>query len=263
MRCNIIFLFLSCLLVFTHNGLTQASWQGKYRGTFNGDSVFLEFVLVQDGQASGTMHDSYNHYVVQGLVMDSVFSGTAQENTLGLTFQMTSLLRGDMMATQMVFDYLGMQNKMDIFFTREIPVSLKVSNKPSNATAKNPVSGRHRDRSIAGLWSKESNYSSGYGSNNTYGSMSTKEYMEFLPDGRIATGGSSTVIGGSNYTGITSDRGNQVAEGWFWYSEGNRIYLHIVQQGQGQDVALGKYYIENGRMLITADNGVKMLLTRE
>lgn len=35
-----------------------------------------------------------------------------------------------------------------------------------------------------------------------------------------------------------------------------------LKDGTSQEVDLGKYYIENGRMLITGANGEKLLLTK-
>ena len=251
------------VLFFAGSILGQLGWSGTYLGEINGDSVRMELSSKQKGTLEGSMRDSYNTYAIQGVVKDSVFTGTAEEANLGITFNMAAIQRGNALPVQLTMDFLGAENKMEIDFVRKTPG--KKSSVPSSqaSTTKNPVSSRSRDKQVAGLWSKESNYSSGYGSNNTYGSMSSKEYMEFLPDGRLASGGSSTVIGGSSYTGYTSERGQQIAEGWFWYTEGNKIYLHITQQGQSQVVVLGRYYIENGRMLITAENGEKMLLTRE
>jgi len=209
------------------------------------------------------MQDSYNTYAVLGTTKSSTFTGTAQENSLGITFAMTALKQGPVLTTKLVFEFLGTQKTMDIVFT-QIPAVRTSEQQVSKATStKHPVSGKPHDKNIIGLWSKESNYSSGYGSNGSYGSMSSKESLEFLADGRIATGGSSTVIGGANYTGVATEGGRQIADGWYWYSENSKIFLHITQQGQTQTVALGKYYIENGRMLITAENGVKLLLTRE
>jgi len=254
---------LFILICFPFLLCSQNEWLGRYNGTFEGDAVFLEFSDIQNGQLSGKMQDSYNAYAIVGTTKKSTFTGTAQENSLGITFAMTAVKQGTVLTTKLVFEFLGTQKTMDIVFEQIVGIQNSEQQSSKTTSSKNPVSGKLRDKNITGLWSKESNYSSGYGSNDTYGSMSSKEYLEFLADGRIATAGSSTLIGGANYTGVSSETGRQIAEGWYWYSENSRIYLHISQQGQVQTVALGKYYIENGRMLITADNGVKMLLTRE
>lgn len=36
-----------------------------------------------------------------------------------------------------------------------------------------------------------------------------------------------------------------------WYTKGNLIYVRMRANGQVQDVPASKYYVENGRMLIT------------
>lgn len=240
----------------------QPVWLGTYTGVVSGDSVYLEFTTLKEGKLTGTMRDSYNNYNLQGSVKNTAFSGTAVETVLGLTFQMTSSLNGDALTSTLVMDFLGTQNKMDLFLTRKKTGHDKTHSKAIASVSGNPVSKKLRDQNVIGLWFKESNYSSGYGFNDSYGSMSSREYLEFLADGRLASGGSSTIISGSSYSGSTTSSGQQIAEGWFWYSENNKIYLHISHEGQRQTVALGKYYIENGRMLITGDNGTKLLLTK-
>ncbi|MCE2789066.1 MAG: hypothetical protein LW630_04030, partial [Saprospiraceae bacterium] len=153
---------LFILICFPFLLCSQNEWLGRYNGTFEGDAVFLEFSDIQNGQLSGKMQDSYNAYAIVGTTKKSTFTGTAQENSLGITFAMTAVKQGTVLTTKLVFEFLGTQKTMDIVFEQIVGIQNSEQQSSKTTSSKNPVSGKLRDKNITGLWSKESNYSSGY-----------------------------------------------------------------------------------------------------
>jgi uncharacterized pyridoxamine 5'-phosphate oxidase family protein len=51
-------------------------------------------------------------------------------------------------------------------------------------------------------------------------------------------------------------------DGVYWFTENKKLYLQAVQNGKTEVQALGKYYMENNHLLITAENGGKVLFYR-
>jgi len=234
----------------------QNTLTGVYEGKFNGDNITLTLELTGKKDVSGKMKDSANSYDLTGIYQENTLKGVITEKKLGLTFEIDAELKDNELMATLSLDVFGTIEKMEIQLFR---VGYK---KPDNQI-KNPVSGKSRDNQVSGVWVKESNYSSGYGSNGSYGSMSSSESMVFLSDGRMSDGGSQTVIGGNNYTGESTRQAGNIIPGLFWYTENNKIFLFITENNQTQTVELGKYYIENNHMLITAGNGEKLLLTKK
>ena len=251
----IIFLLFHTIVLFSQN-----SFIGNYQGYLNGDNVSLQLESTKGNALKGIMKDSENTYTVTGTWDKNNFQGRAVEQLLGIEFEMLATLSGSILHTDLTFDLFGLKQKMEIQFQK---ANTNATVAVAASDIKNPVSTKSRDPEVIGVWTHETNYSSGYSFNDTYGSMSSRETMVFLSDGRMADGGSSTVIGGSNYSGKSSDQGGNIMAGVFWYTEKNKIYLHITDGGQTQTVELGKYYVENGRMLITGTNGEKLLLTKQ
>ena len=70
-------------------------------------------------------------------------------------------------------------------------------------------------------------------------------------------------MSGSNYSGQSTGQGGGIIPGAAWYTIGNQLYLMFTENGQTQNVALGKYYVEGNNMLLTGSNGEKILLSRK
>jgi hypothetical protein len=235
----------------------QNSFIGNYEGFFNGDNVSMVLESAGPNLLKGSMNDNHNHYIISATFSKNKLSGMANEATLGIELKMYSVLENNILSTEFVIDILGVQDKMQIEFVK---TSLE------NKSFSNPIKAKNsslRDSRVVGIWVKEQNYSSGYGSNGTYGSMSSRESMVFNQDGTMSEGENSTVIGGNNYSGTSSSNGGNVVAGLIWRTDNSKIFLMITQDGKTQEVELGKYYIENGRMLITGTNGEKLLLTKQ
>ncbi|HSF89687.1 MAG TPA: hypothetical protein VLA46_09735, partial [Saprospiraceae bacterium] len=87
--------------------------------------------------------------------------------------------------------------------------------------------------------------------------------MTFLANGQLSEGGSFATMSGSNYSGQSTGQGAGVIPGVKWYTIGNQLYMQVTENGQTQEVHLGRYYVENNNMLITGTNGEKILLKRQ
>ncbi|MBK8518104.1 MAG: hypothetical protein IPL55_18015 [Saprospiraceae bacterium] len=258
MKPSIIIIFI---LTSTAYLTSQSNWAGTYEGVLDRDQVKLTLIKSGKNTLSGNMTDSANKYDVEGIYSGNTFTGSANEKNLGLIFEMVSVLNGNQLQTTLMLDVFGKKEKMEITFIRS--GSAITPAKSTKTDEKNVVSGKKRDPQVVGLWVKESNYNSGYGFNDTYGAMSVSEKMEFLADGTMADGGSQTVISGSNYYGTSSSGSKNILQGMNWYTDENKIYLVVTENGQSQTVELGKYFIENSHMLITGSNGEKLLLSKK
>lgn len=129
----------------------------------------------------------------------------------------------------------------------------------SDTPAGNSVAAKQHDQALVGSWTSQSNYNSGgYGQ----GSMSSESTLILLADGRVADGGSRTVVGGSGWSGSSGGAATGVVDGVYWFTENKKLYLQAVQNGKTEVQALGKYYMENNHLLITAENGSKVLFYR-
>jgi hypothetical protein len=254
MKFSNFFLFIC----FCHYIQAQSGFVGSYQGVFNGDQVTLTLIGGANNKLTGKMQDSQNIYDVSGLASKNIFTGQAVEKNIGITFDLSGALEGDKLNMILSFEFLGEKQNMDVVFNK-----IKTSDTKTNTFKSNVVSSKTRDAKVVGTWIKESNYSSGYSSMGSYGAMNTRESMMFFADGSMSDGGSTTVVGGDNFSGSSSGGGKGIIPGLYWWTENNKIFLNISENGKSQDLELGKYYIENGRMLITASNGEKMLLTKQ
>jgi hypothetical protein len=92
--------------------------------------------------------------------------------------------------------------------------------------------------------------------------MSSESSLVFLADGRVSDGGSRTVVGGSDFSGSSSGGGNGIVEGLTWHTENQQLYLTATENGKTQTECLGKYGFHENAMMITAQDGTKLLFYR-
>lgn len=221
-------------------------FSGQYTGTYNNDPVVLLLSTTAANTYAGTMSDGTLNYQVSATGAGNTLKGTCTEPTLGMNLDLTGILSGNNL--QLSLSILGSTIQVALVKAGS-PATTKPAAKPLAANASH-------DPALVGRWTKQTNYNSGYGQS---GSMSTEEQMMFYEDGRLADGGSRTVTSGSDWSGSNSSEGAGVLPGVFWYSKQQQIYLEVTENGKTQTVLLGKYYIENNNMLITGQDGTKML----
>ena len=261
--CAIPVLF--CLMLSGIDVEAQQVWVGTFKGNVNGDAATLTLQSAGPGKVKGTLKDTYQTFEVTGETTGNRFAGDAKENTLGLAFVLLGELNGNTAEMKLVFELLGQIS--------ETPFTLIKQNSSSTTSAANNSAstkaktggtslpaGAKLDPNVVGKWTKNETYNSGYGDNFMGGNFS--QSLIFMADGSVAEGSSSASIGGSNYSGSSKGAGSGVIDGLRWYTKANMLWLSIDQNGQKQEVELGRYYIENNRMLITGKNGEKILLSR-
>jgi hypothetical protein len=239
--------------------ISQNVFVGKYTGQVNGDNI--EMTLQNNGinSLNGNMKDSQQSYTVNASTNGNKLTGTALESTMGLTFVLDGTLSGNQISMKMTIDVGGQSNTMLVDFTKQGGVSqTKTATPPQYSKPKLP-SNATNDPNLVGNWVKQEHYSSGYGSDAMHGSFN--QSMILLADGSVSDGGNQAGISGSFYSAKSSGE-IQALPNVSWYNIANQLYLQATQNGQTQAVHLGQYYIENGKMLITGANGVKLFLTR-
>ena len=244
------FLVSAALLFLSASSLAAQDFSGTYTGTYNGDPVVLKLSTTAANTYTGTINDSQMTYEVAAQSTGKNLKGTCTEKSLGLNLQLSGVLNGTSLSLN-----LSMMGAIITFDLKKVGAQVAVVAAPSQSIH----SDARRDPAVVGRWTHQSNYNSGYGQ----GSMSSESVMIFYADGRLADGGSRTVTSGSDWSGSSSDQGSGVVEGVIWYTKGGQLYLQSVINGKTETQLLGKYYIEDGKMLITAQNGNKMLLYKD
>ncbi len=232
----------------------QSQISGKYHAFFNGDNISLE-LKQKDQVITGTMKDSQQNYAITGEKNASGFAGTAIDDKLGITFLVTGTLSAT--GLDMDFDIEFDGARSDAFVVNfEKDGKVASGDKGSGKKSKKNI-----DPNIIGNWKHESFYSSGYGADAMSGS--SVQYLSFNADGTMSDKGGEAMISGSDYSGNSGkgDGSGTVANLWY-YTKGNAIILYTIINGAEQEYPLGTYYIEEGKLLLTGENGEKKLLQR-
>jgi hypothetical protein len=249
----------SILILIPMSLISQNVFVGKYTGQVNGDNI--EMTLQNNGVNSlnGNMKDSQQSYTVNASTNGNKLTGTALESTMGLTFVLDGTLSGNQISMKMTIEVGGQSNTMLVNFTKQGGVSQTTTAAPPQYSKPKLPLNASNDPNLVGNWVKQEHYSSGSGSDAMHGSFN--QSMILLADGSVSDGGNQAGISGSFYSAKSSGE-IQALPNVSWYNIANQLYLQATQNGQTQAVHLGQYYIENGKMLITGTNGVKLFLTR-
>ena len=254
---------LSTFLIIANTSIAQNVWIGKFSGEVNGDPAVMD--LFSDGvnKVKGTLHDSEQNFDLAGDVTGNRMALDAVEKKLGMTFVLLGELKGNSAELKLMIELNGQMNETSFVLTKQSTNNVKIGTPKTTSTGityKQLPMGSKLDPKIVGKWTKNETYNSGSGSN--FMGANFSQSLVFLADGSLAEGGSNASMSGSNYSGQSSGNGNSELEGISWYVKGTKLYLSIEQNGQKQEVPLGKYFIENNNMLITGENGEKLLLSR-
>lgn len=256
-----IFIITFVFLMQSIHAQSSDGLAGNYSASFNGDDLYLSLEKKAGTNYGGIMKDSYQTYTVALTTAGTRVTGTAKESTLGLEFKITGQVQGDQLPLHFTIEVAGESNSMDIVFAREGSAPARGFNNDVQPSALVLPAGAQHPQEVAGTWAKEELYQSGAGDN--YMGSSFSQSMTFLPDGQLSEGGSSAYMSGSNYSGQSTGQGGGIIPGAAWYTIGNQLYLMFTENGQTQNVALGKYYVEGNNMLLTGSNGEKILLNRK
>ena len=256
------FFFLYLLISSVFNGLIgQNPFSGTYNGKYNGDNIVLMLQNSNTNALKGKMTDSQQNYEVVATSKDNQIQGKAVEKNLNLTFILNGQLVGSQLNMQMTLELNGQKQVLDVVFIKQN--SAISATKPFSTSPPQKVkfpTGATQDPNLVGMWTKSETYNSGSGDN--FMGSNFEQSMVFFADGSVGEGGSRASISGSNYSGYT-EGGARALPNVYWYNIGNQLYIYTTENGQTASTHLGKYYIENGAMLITGVNGQKMLLQRK
>ncbi len=240
----------------------QTAFNGTYEGFYNNDNMVMTLSSEGNNTVVGDMKDSQQKYDIEATTNGNAIRGTAHEPTLGITFNFEGVLKGSELPLNFTLTANGQTANIAIKFTKK-----QAQNRSSAATTTPPQyskpqlpSGATNDPNLVGKWTKNESYNSGYGDNAMSGSFS--QSMVFFADGSVSDGGSRAGISGSNYSG-SSQGGSQALPNVLWYNIDNQLYIQATDKGKAQTVHLGRYYIENGKLLITGTNGQKLFLTKQ
>lgn len=226
---------------------------GRYTGDSGGDPVVLE--LQQQGeQLSGVLVDSQQRYQFEARIDGDEIVGTATEQSLGIVFEVHGGASAEALDLNLSIEVQGQRADQALRLQR-----VRAQAAAPSAPAAAPAAGS-RDPALVGQWVHESNYQSGSG--DSYFAASSREGMIFYADGRLANSGGEVSVSGGDYFGQSSGGGGDALPGVSWETRDQHVFLVGEEQGQPQRVDLGRYYVENGHLLITGNNGKKMLFSR-
>jgi hypothetical protein len=240
------------VLLFLSTSLAAQTFTGKYSGTYESYPVVMRLSSEDHTNYTGELNDSQNTYQVKAISQGNTITGSCTEMSMNIALDLTGILEGDKLSLKL--SILGIELNMVLQKEGQTQPATSVV---SGSAA--PKDNKYRDPAVTGKWVRQENYNSGYGQS---GSMSSETSMIFLADGRVAEGGSRTVVGGADFSGSSAAQGQGIIEGLIWWTENNQFYLQISKDGQTETQKLGRYYIENNNMLITTDDGTKVLFYR-
>lgn len=254
--------FVVFLLLLQMDTTAQNPFIGTFTGSSNGDMVTLTLQAKSSNVLVGKMKDSHQTYDVDAVTNGSKIEGTAVEKNLGLTFFLKGILNANHLSMDMSIEVLGQKQALKVDFTKQntsstttIPTEQTPQYAKTNASTNGKI-----DQNLVGKWVHEQIYNSGSG--DAFFSGTATQSLVFYADGSLSDGGSSTSVSGSNYYGSSTDKGQPAAIPHVsWYIQNQHIF--ITDSVNKQTVDLGKYYIENGALLITGNNGKKLLFRKK
>ncbi len=254
--------FFILLMILMCSARAGAEHSIRYSGRMlSGELVELS-LSHQDGEVSGILRDSSYAYQVTGEIRQQHLNAYADQATLGLRLNLNGEFRGSEIDLEIRFSLLGEESSERIYMTRidqqhDHAASIARAPRSGNKTEALPTNA-NRDSALIGHWTHESIYNSGVGAD-FFGST-TRQELILLADGRVANGGSDVSVSGDFYSGNSSDASSAVAAGVTWFTRDQHLWLQNTNDAQSVD--LGRYYAEAQRMMITGNNGKRMLFVR-
>ncbi|MBI1226980.1 MAG: hypothetical protein GC192_17245 [Bacteroidetes bacterium] len=234
--------------------LQAQDFSGQYNGEYNGDAVQLTLESAGTSKWSGVMTDSEQTYKITATSQGKDLSGKAACEALGISLDLSGRLNGNVLDLKMSF--MGVE--MPVALQRSGTTKTPTTNAPSGKTGampKLPANAKH-DPALVGTWERQENYNSGAGMDGYY---SNSSFLAFNADGTLSDLGGETMVGSNAGSGRAGSGGSGIVPGVKWYTENKGLFLVATDGVQTETARLGRYYIENGTLLITADNGTKQL----
>jgi hypothetical protein len=257
-----IFLLVLSLDIHSQANTGTVRFAGHYSAKVDESNLTLIIEPKVGTTYTGILNDGYTSLTLELEQTGTSFTGIGKESSTGVEMNVAGGIEGDKLLFTLIVDPYGDGEDVEINFTRDnsgYEEAPGVSNQIQHAIDFPP--GATHPQEMLGTWTKEELYQSGYG--DSYMGAGSSQSMTFLSGGRMAEAGSSSYISGSNYSGQSEGEGGGVIPDVTWYTIGNQLYMQGIENGQLQNIHLGKYYVENNNMLITGTNGEKILLTRK
>lgn len=236
-----------------------ASFAGAYQGNIHGTPASM--TLQQQGnQVSGVIDASGYRYNLQGKVNQSQSQGMLIDPQTQGQMQYQAALNGSMinMTISAQNQQTGQMQSFNIQFTKGAGGtgmggtmgSQQGQGQQGYANQGTPNDGFERDQRLVGSWIQSDSYTSGDHS------FATQNRLIVQPNGTFLFGDSKVAGGGPGMSGTTGGGGYEQG---YWRTQNSLIYV----KGQGNWTPFARYYIENGRMLLTFDDGSRQILYRQ
>lgn len=240
--------WLLCSFLLLTTCLTKAqqssAWDGNYTGQIVGIDAQLD-ITTQQSQLTGTINASGYLFNLACNIAGESCKGTMKDPQNGETAGFTGILSGNKFLLRLrdINPTTGNVEDMEFSFTKNTGAhsSSPATAPTSGAGAKGPM-----DNNLIGLWRFTDAYVSGEFS------FATDYFLEFksnnvmlYTDGRTAGGGPNTSI----------DSGGGDVHHASWKTENKLLYLN---DGSGWQ-QYAKYFYENGRLMLTYNNGKKQV----
>ncbi|QIP13425.1 hypothetical protein G8759_12695 [Spirosoma aureum] len=256
--------FIRLIALFSVIGPYQLFGQG-FGGTWTGSLVSADnsatalgstvFLRVSAEKLNGTVRvqsgNKQDEYTLQGTTNGQQSQGTATYPADGTVFQFEAALQSGQLLFAIGLNGTAIRSGI---FTRDV-AGTSGARKPATSSIASKTDGLNRDPALIGAWRTSSNYGGGITDGGFYGSTSTTLMLN--ADGTLGDGGSTGYASGSGVSVESSGGGNAnlfaqlAAAGAKWFTKGNLVYIRLQVNNQTQDVPASKYYVENGKMLIT------------
>ena len=203
--------------------------------TFRVEGTQLTGSVIMEGQGVKEL------YVLQGMAQGGQGAGTATYPKDGSVFQFEAQLNG----AQLAF-VIGLQNTPIMVGTF---ARIGAGGRVASPQARNPTTAGQaapspqraapadrlpRNNRLVGVWV----HTNSYGSSGFY--SSTRNYRYFFPDGRLGfrAGQASASYSGADGSSSVGSGADEVTieQGVIWYTKGQEIWIHIIQQPIGAKV---------------------------
>ncbi|TAE47090.1 MAG: hypothetical protein EAZ89_18760 [Bacteroidetes bacterium] len=239
------------------------TWEGSYKGDVKGESLTLMIEKENEASLSGTLNDGYQIFLFKAEAQGTAFTGTLSNAEQSIVLPVKGSLKGTALDLEMEIQGEKIsavleKNMGDVAQKNEATsedTDKEASGKEERETRS---SGKERDPRLVGTWEYQENRS------DPFGGSTFNQRMVFFADGGFGDGGSDASVSGGGGSGLSTDNTVTRIPNVSWHSEGKNIYFTGTDEnGRTQTEKLGRYHIENGAMLITSDNGKKVLFYKK
>lgn len=258
-----LFGLLPLLSILSVSSCTPAgkTWEGSYKGSVKGESLTLLIEKENEASLSGTLNDGYQIFLFKAEARETSFEGTVSNADQSILLPVKGTLNGTTIDWEM--DVQG--EKISVMLEKntgdvagESKTESETEEKSETQEREPASSGKERDPRLVGTWEYQENRS------DPFGGSTFNQRMVFFADGGFGDGGSDASVSGGGGSGLSTDNTVTRIPNVSWYSEGKNIYFTGTDEnGRTQTEKLGRYHIENGAMLITSDNGKKVLFYKK